>query len=174
MVINFSCISTRLVAEACENTVCKHWTLKHWEDIFVNCHELPFTCSNAGVFQSLCFSLCALFQGTEGRNYNDVSKISDPFTPKFCIQQSQMLEMKVQIVIRCEINCTTAILNSVCNSWYVNIIEQAGLWDQQHLPFPNVAASSDFSALVSLYQKKNNQTNSHALCTRQKSGDISS
>lgn len=87
-----------------------------------------------------------------------------------------MLEMKVQVrvVVRCGIIGTTAIFNSVCNSWYVNIIEKAILWDQQQLPFPNVAASSNFSALVSLYQKKNNQTDSHALCTRQKSGDISS
>lgn len=74
-VINFSCIWTRLVAEAHENTVCKHWTLKHWEDIFVNCHGVPSTCSNAGVFQNLYFSLHALFQEAEGRNDDDVSKI---------------------------------------------------------------------------------------------------
>lgn len=74
-VINFSCIWTRLVAEAHENTVCKHWTLKHWGDIFVNCHGVPSTLSNAGVFQNLYFSLHALFQEAEGRNYYDVSKI---------------------------------------------------------------------------------------------------
>lgn len=111
-VINFSCISTRLVAEAHENTVCKHWTLKHWEDIFVNCHEVPFTCSNAGMFQNLYFSLCALFQGAEGRNYDDVSKIIIYLHQNFVSSssQSQMLEMKVQvqIIVRCWIVCTAA------------------------------------------------------------------
>lgn len=92
-VINFSCISTRLVAEACENTVCKHWALKHWEDIFVNCFEVTFTHGNAG--SKLAFlSLCTV-PGGWGEELWWYIKNHNPFTPEFCVQQSQMLEMNV-------------------------------------------------------------------------------
>lgn len=77
-VINFYCISIRLVAEAHENTVCKHRTLKHWEGIFLNYHEVPYTCGTAGAFQRLC-SLCALCQR--------VCQKSCSFTPELCFQQ---------------------------------------------------------------------------------------
>lgn len=93
-VINFCCISTRLVAEACENTVCKHWALKYWEDIFLNCLEITFTHCNAGVVQNLHFSLCAQFQGAEGRNYDDGSKIIIHLHQNFVSSSPKCLKWK--------------------------------------------------------------------------------
>lgn len=66
---------------------------------FTNCHEVPYTCSNTGVFQSL-YSLSV--HCSRGMRVEIMMKYQnhDPFTSE--------LKVQVQIVVRCGIVCTTA------------------------------------------------------------------
>lgn len=53
---------------------------------FTNCHEVPYTGSNTGVFQGL-YSLSV--HCSRGLRVEIMMKYQnhDPFTPEFCIQQ---------------------------------------------------------------------------------------